>query len=143
MRKSASREEHFATDSCFTSCGGVSGNEFFHAEFPTFIKDQGFHIDALEQLTIVIALKLWGYRFRGKRLVVHCDKLASCLVLNKGSTKCTFMQACLRHICYLEAMGEFEIQRQSTFGESATVFLIYSVDGIKMINKAKGSLRSV
>ena len=121
MRKSASREEHFATDSCFTSCGGVSGNEFYHAEFPTFIKDQGFHIDALEQLTIVIALKLWGYRFRGKRLVVHCDKLASCLVLNKGSTKCTFMQTCLRHICYLEAMGEFEIKAKHIRGISNRV----------------------
>ena len=43
-------------------------------------------------------------------MVVNCDNLASCLVLNKGSTKCTFMQACLRHICYSEAMGEFEIK---------------------------------
>ena len=89
-------DEEFATASCLTGCGGVSGNEYFHAEFPSFIQDLDLHINALELLTIVVALRIWGHKFKGKRLVVHCDNLSSCLVLNKGSTRCGFMQACLR-----------------------------------------------
>ena len=43
-------DEEFATNSCLIGCGGVSGYEFFHAELPTFIKEQGLHINALESL---------------------------------------------------------------------------------------------
>ena len=60
--------EEFATDSCLTGCGGVSGNEYFHAEFPSFIQDLNLHINALELLTIVVALRIWGHKFKGKRL---------------------------------------------------------------------------
>lgn len=108
----------FATDSCLTGCGGVSGSEYFHAEFPAFIQNLGLHINALELLTIVVALRLWGHKFRGKCLVVYCDNLSSCFVLNKGSTKCKFMQACLREICFLAAVGEFEIKASHIKGVS-------------------------
>ena len=74
------------------------------------------HINALELLTIVIALKIWGHKFKGKRLLVNCDNLSSCLVLNKGSTKCSFMQSCLREICFLAAVGEFEIKAKHIEG---------------------------
>lgn len=100
----------FATDRCLTGCGGVSGSEYFHAEFRAFIQNLGLHINALELLTIVVALRLWGHKFRGQRLVVYCDNLSSCFVLNKGSTKCKFMQVCLCEICFLAAVGEFEIK---------------------------------
>ena len=109
-------DEEFASDSCLTGCGGVSGSEYFHAEFPAFIQDLELHINALELLTIVIALKIWGHKFKGKRLLVNCDNLSSCLVLNKGSTKCSFMQACLREICFLAAVGEFEIKAKHIEG---------------------------
>lgn len=42
--------------------------------------------------------------------MVHCDKFSSCLVLNKGSTRRSFMQASLREICFLAAVGEFEVK---------------------------------
>ena len=49
-------------------------------------------------------------------MVVYCDNLSSCLVLNKGSTRCRFMQACLREICFLAAAGEFEIKARHIQG---------------------------
>lgn len=103
------REEEFATDSCLTGCRGVSGNEYFHAEFPPFKQDLGLHINALELLTIVIVPRIFGHKFKGKHLVVYCVNLPSCLVLNRVFTKCSFMQACLREIFFLAAVGEFEI----------------------------------
>ena len=109
-------DDEFATDSCLTCCGAVSGREYFHAVFPPFIQDLQLHINALELLTIVISLRIWGHKFKGKRLVVHCDNLSSCLVLNKGSTRCSFMQACLREICFLAAVGEFELKAKHKEG---------------------------
>ena len=109
-------DDEFATDSCLTGCGGVSGREYFHAAFPPFIQDLQLHINALELLTIVIALRIWGHKFKGKRLLVHCDNLSSCLVLNNGSTRCSYMQACLREICLIAAVGEFELKAKRIEG---------------------------
>ena len=53
-------DDEFATDSCLTGCGGVSGREYFHAVFPPFIQDLQLHTNALELLTIVVALTIWG-----------------------------------------------------------------------------------
>ena len=45
---------------------GILGLEVFHEEFPPFIIEQQLHINALELLTIVVALKVWGKRLRRK-----------------------------------------------------------------------------
>ena len=57
-------DKEFATDSCSTGCGGVSLSEYFYAEFPAFIQDLELHINALEMLSIVIALKIGGISSR-------------------------------------------------------------------------------
>ena len=105
-------DELLATNSCLQGCRGVSGSEFFHASFPHSIADLNLHINALELLTILVALKIWGGKFKGKRIVMLCDNLHSCLAPNKGATRCQFMQGCLREICYLSAIFEFEMRAQ-------------------------------
>lgn len=109
-------DEILATDSCLNGCGGVLGSEYFHSKFPSFIQEQNLHINALELLTIVVALKVWGSKLRGRRIMVLCDNISSCLVLNKGITRCQFMQTCLREICYLSAVFEFEIRAKHIKG---------------------------
>ncbi|CAC5401652.1 unnamed protein product [Mytilus coruscus] len=39
----------FSCDACLTGCGGMSDSEYFHCEFPEFISEHNFHINALEQ----------------------------------------------------------------------------------------------
>ena len=51
-------------------------------EFPQFIKDMQLHINALELLTIMVMLKLWGRNWRGKRVMLSCDNYTSVLVLS-------------------------------------------------------------
>ncbi len=97
----------FPTDASLLGCGGICGNEYFHANFPLHISDLDLHINALELLTIVLALKLWGHRLKGLRIVVLCDNQSSCTVINRGSTRDDFMQKCLREICFLAATNEF------------------------------------
>ena len=99
-----------ATDACLEGCGGVGLGEYFHSPFPKWIQRKAFHINALELLTIVVALRIWGHKLTGKRILIHCDNLSSVQVLNSGSTRDSYMQACLREICFHAACWEFEIR---------------------------------
>ena len=60
--------EVFTTDACLTGCGGLCGDQYFHAAFPSFVVQQTLDINCLELLTIIVALKLWGLRWSGLRL---------------------------------------------------------------------------
>ena len=60
-------DELFAYDACPSGCGGMMQSEYFHEEFPLSIAQLKMHINALELLTIVVALKIWGNRLRGKK----------------------------------------------------------------------------
>ena len=72
----------------------------------------GFHITALEMFAIIICLKLWGKNFKGKRIIVYSDSNSACLVVNTGKARCPILQECLREICYLAAINEFELRLQ-------------------------------
>ena len=65
------------TDACLTGCGGICGLYFFHTVFPQFISVQELHINALELLTILIACKIWGKYWKGKRIQINCDNSSS------------------------------------------------------------------
>jgi hypothetical protein len=100
----------FASDACLHGCGGVSQNQFFHAKFPQFIVDQELHINALEFLTVVVAVKLWGCLWKGKKILIYCDNLATVISLNSGRSRDGFLQSCLREVAFLAACGEFVVR---------------------------------
>ena len=77
----------FSCDACLSGCGGWSGQEYFHASFPRCILEQNLHINALELLTIVICIKVWGDSWTSKRILVYCDNEASVTVLNSGKRR--------------------------------------------------------
>ena len=99
-----------AVDACLIGCGGLMNGRFFHVSFPYFILNQNLHINLCEMLAIVVALKLWGKYFVGKRIVINCDNLVSVRVLNTGATRNTFLQSFLREICFIAAMDQFELK---------------------------------
>lgn len=102
----------FSSDACLEGCGGFWMGSFFHVLFPSKFKDKAFHITALEVIAIIICLKLWGKHFKGKRIVVFCDNMAACQVINTGKSRCTILQECLREICFIAALYDFEIRLQ-------------------------------
>jgi hypothetical protein len=55
-------------------------------------------------------LKLWSGLIKGKKVVIRCDNLAACIVINSGKSRCSFMQSCLREICYLAAVFQFQVK---------------------------------
>lgn len=95
-----------------TGCGGFWNGNYFHSVFPTSIIQKNLHITALEILSIIICLKLWGKFFRGQRIIVLCDNQAVSQVLNSGKSKSEFLQNALREICFLAAVDEFQLRGQ-------------------------------
>ena len=58
-----SPDREWSTDACDKGCRGFSNGEYFHARFPQrVILDPDIHINELECLAIVVALKCWGPR---------------------------------------------------------------------------------
>ena len=109
-------DELAARDACLSGCGGFSQGKFFHSVFPAFILQFQLHINALELLTIMVTVKLWGRFWRGKKIVFFCDNRNSCLALNAGISRSPFMQSCLKEICFYAAIGEFQIRAKEIAG---------------------------
>lgn len=106
----SSPDEVFSTDACLSGCGGISGNQYFHSEFPEFILQLELDINCLELITIMVACKLWGSLWKGLRIRVKCDNLSSVIVLNSGRTSSSFLGDCLREIWFYSAIYDFEIR---------------------------------
>ena len=99
----------FSCDSCLTGSGGVFGNSFFHKEFPDFVLAQNLSISSLEMLTVVVCLKVWSKNLAKKRIRIYCDNMATCIVINSGKARCKFLQSCLREICLISSLNEFQV----------------------------------
>ena len=109
-------DEILSCDACPSGCGGIMNTSYFHEQFLPFIKQQQLHINALELLTVVVALKLWGQNLRGKKVLIFCDNMSSCRLINQGVSKDEFHQSCLREICFVAAVNEFSIKAQHIRG---------------------------
>lgn len=100
----------FQSDACLQGCGGYCEGKFFHIEFPDYVLDKKYSIASLEFLSIILCLKLWGSRFKGKKVLVYCDNEAVCHVLNTGKARCEVLQECLRESCFVSAMSQCELK---------------------------------
>ena len=57
----------------------------FFSQFPREIMEKNIHITALEVLFILVCLRLWGKNFKGQRILVFCDNMSACQIINTGS----------------------------------------------------------
>ncbi len=84
------------------------------------------YINGLEFLTIVVACKMWGDKWAGKRIVVQCDNEASVWVINTRKTRDDFMQSSMRELAFITARQEFEVKAVHVPGVSNTISDILS-----------------
>ena len=108
----------FPTDACLTGCGGLCGDQYVHAVFPSYVVQQTLDINCLELFTIIVALKLWGSRLYGLPLSVSCDNEVAVTVLTAGRCRNSFLNSCLREPCYLAAIHELEVRALHVLGVS-------------------------
>ena len=103
-------DEICSSDSCLNACGGFWSGNYFHSSFPDYFYEQKYSITILEMFAVIICLKLWGSSFKGKRIQMYCDNLSVCHCINTGKAKNLLLQQCLREICFIAAINEFQIR---------------------------------
>ena len=111
-----SSPELFSTDACLTGCGAVCFGEYFHREFPASILDQGLHINDLELLTVVIAVKLWSRKLEGLRVELFSDNATCVAVINSQYSTYLFMQRYLRELWLFLALSNIQLVVRSVRG---------------------------
>ena len=83
-------------DACLQGLGACFTNQVYTIEIPLGYKD--FNISHLEMLNILVALRVWGPAWQGKKLLVHCDNQAVVAILNSGATRDLTLAAIARNI---------------------------------------------
>ena len=64
----SSPDEVLSSDASLYGFGAISSNQFFHALFPSFIKENQLHINCLELLAIIIATNIGDHKLKGKNI---------------------------------------------------------------------------
>jgi hypothetical protein len=65
-----SPDEVISSDASLDGFGAISSNQFFHALFPSFIKENQLHINCLELLAIIIATNIGDHKLKGKKYLI-------------------------------------------------------------------------
>ena len=94
-----------------SQCGEVNYalGEYFHAEFPDHIKELNLHINELELITVMVAIKLWKDRMHGVRVRIQCDNTTAVAAMNLARMHNKFTQKCMREITFWCALSEFDV----------------------------------
>ena len=101
-----------STDSCLTG-GGICTNSWFaHWQYPQEIVLKQLHINELECMMIVVALKLSGDEFARKKLVVFCDNFVTVRAINSGFSRNLVIQHCLRELHMVLALINGDIKAE-------------------------------
>ena len=67
-------------------------------------------ITHLEMLNIMVTLRLWAKEWAGSSVAFHCDNLEVVQVVNSGKTRDAFLNACIRHIWFITAIHDIDLQ---------------------------------
>ena len=83
-------------DACLQGLGACFINQVYTIQIPLGYKN--FNISHLEMLNILVALRVWGPAWQGKKLLIHCDNQAVVSILNSGATRDLTLAAIARNI---------------------------------------------
>ena len=100
----------FSSDCCLTGGGGFSEGEFYHWKYNSVLVNKKFNVNQLECLNVVMCLKLWGSKCRGKKLLLMCDNYNTMCAINSGSSRDKVVQCCLREVHKITAWHSIQIR---------------------------------
>ena len=87
-------------DACLQGLGTCFINQVYTIQIPLRYKD--FNILHLEMLNILVALRVWGPAWQGKKLLVYYDNQEEVTILNSGATRDLTLAAIAR-IIFMES----------------------------------------
>ena len=97
------------TDATPTAFGGFFNSHWFQGHFPeAFMKEQQ-SMALCELFPIVMACVLWGSQWSQKRILFHCDNLATVQIITKGRSKVPSIMKLMRRLTFHCAIHNFVI----------------------------------
>ena len=109
---------NLVTDACRQSGGGYYESDWFFVNFsldyPQLCSE---HINVLELLSVLVAVRCWGHLWRDKHIQVRCDNSASVGAINKGSSRSPAFMRILREIFWLSVVNNFRFTAVHVRGE--------------------------
>ena len=103
--KEPSTDAIVQTDACLQGFGGICQDQYFRARFPK--EDRSRNIAILEMCAVMVALRIWAEKLRGKYFWIQVDNEAVATVLNTGRSKEPELQKALREIALMAANHQF------------------------------------
>ena len=112
---------HLYTDATDRAFGGIFANKWFQGVFPDDIISQDNNdvtsMALLELYPIVVACFLWGSQWQKKRILFHCDNMATVQIINKGRSKVKIINKLIRKLTWLAAQYSFTVHAEHVPGK--------------------------
>ena len=93
-----------------SGCGAFTGDSFYAEQFPAAIQCVQHPIAHLELLNVVVAMRVWGDRWRGHTVDVQCDNMNACLAVQSGRSRDSFVQHCVRELFVMGVAFDIELR---------------------------------
>ncbi|KAK3099253.1 hypothetical protein FSP39_001635 [Pinctada imbricata] len=97
------------TDATPTSFGGIYNNQWFQGYFPISLQEEQMSMAFCELYPIVMACILWGSAWKRKRILFHCDNLATVEIIRKGRSNIPSIMKLMRSLTFQSAKCNFII----------------------------------
>ena len=103
-----------------TLAGGGSWNEmekeYISRKFPFHLQSPSIYIHIKEFWMVILAAKVWGSKWTGRRIAIYCDNEAVCKTIIHQKPKDPELQRCLRELLFFVCKFKFQpiILRVST-----------------------------
>jgi hypothetical protein len=101
----------FASDACLTGGGAHMAHDWFYTnwllDYPEYSQS---HINTLELLTVLLAIKRWGACLSGTHFIVRTDNKTAMAAWNKGSSRSREIMPIVREIFWLSVKFDFTLR---------------------------------
>ena len=104
------------TDATPTGFGGFFQNKWFQGTFPSEVQQEELSMAFCELYPIVMACVLWGHSWARKRILFHCDNLATVEIIKKGRSKIPSIMKLMRMLTLNSATHNFIIHAEHIKG---------------------------
>lgn len=109
---------HLFTDATDLAFGGIYNNQWFQGTFEGIelgVNDK-MSMAFCELYPIVVACIIWGGEWSRKRILFHCDNMATVEIINKGRSKIKLIMKLMRRLTFCAAIGNFTVHARHVPG---------------------------
>ena len=104
------------TDASDIGMGGVLGDDWFSAKWPTKFSSSCCSTNFQEIFAIYTAVTIWENKLQNKQILIHCDNETVVTVINSGSCKNDRIMDVVRNLFFVCAKNNISISSQHVPG---------------------------